>query len=165
MSDRIIAIGLGELNVSGDPETTLVAYGLGSCVGVAIYDPQVRTGGMAHVVLPERVGGSQDDCGVGARYADMAIDRLATELERAGGTRPRMVVKIAGGAQLLSLPLNGHRWDIGERNIVAVKRALSRNGLILAAYEVGGSYGRTMRFQVRDGRVTVSTVGHSEMIL
>jgi len=163
MADRIVAIGLGEFSISGDPETVLVAYGLGSCVGVTIYDPQARIGGMAHVVLPERIGDGRDDAG--AKYADVAVDRLVDELERAGGRRARMIAKMAGGAQLLSLPLNGHRWDIGERNIVAVRQAIDRNRLTIVAHEVGGNYGRTMRLQVRDGKVVVSTVGYGERIL
>lgn len=163
MSDRIVSIGLGEFSVSADPETTLVAYGLGSCVGLTLYDPALGAGGMAHVVLPERPTTSADDGG--AKYADTAVDRLLAELERVGGKRQRMIVKMTGGAQLLALPLNGHRWDIGERNIEAVKRSLARCGLVLGSFDVGGAHGRTMRFRIQDGRVSVSTIGRGEKIL
>ena len=163
MSDRIVSIGLGEFSVSVDPETTLVAYGLGSCIGLTLYDPEVGAGGMAHVVLPERPSNSADDGG--AKYADTAVDRLAAELERSGGKRGRMVVKMAGGAQLLALPLNGHHWDIGERNINAVRKSLARCGLVLAPHDVGGAHGRTLRLHIHDGRVVVSTIGRGEKIL
>ena len=163
MSDRIVSIGLGEFSVSVDPETTLVAYGLGSCIGLTLYDPEVGAGGMAHVVLPERPSNSADDGG--AKYADTGVDRLAAELERAGGKRRRMIVKMAGGAQLLALPLNGHRWDIGERNINAVRQSLARCGLVLATFDVGGAHGRTLRLRVHDGQVMVSTIGRGEKIL
>ncbi|MHB0885193.1 MAG: chemotaxis protein CheD [Bacillota bacterium] len=163
MSDRIVSIGLGEFSVSVDPETTLVAYGLGSCIGLTLYDPTAGAGGMAHVVLPERPSNSPDDGG--ARYADTAVDRLAAELERSGGKRGRMVVKMAGGAQLLTLPLNGRRWDIGERNINAMRKALTRCGLTLATYDVGGAYGRTVRLRIHDGRVAVSIIGRGEKFL
>ncbi|HEY3315507.1 MAG TPA: chemotaxis protein CheD [Bacillota bacterium] len=163
MPERIVAIGLGEFSISSDPDTVLVGYGLGSCIGVVMYDPEARTGGMAHVVLPEKLGNGGDDAG--AKCADSGVDRLLTELERAGCKRSRLVVKLAGGAQLLSLPLNGHHWDIGERNIVAVNEALRRSGLATVKADVGGGYGRTMRFSIGSGRVTVSTVGRGEQVL
>lgn len=163
MSDRIVSIGLGEFSVSGDPETVLVGYGLGSCVGLTLYDPELRVGGMAHVVLPERIGDGHDDAG--AKFADGAVDRLIAEMERLGCRRSRMVVKMAGGGRLLSLSLNGQKWDIGDRNVAALRVALQRNGLTVSRADVGGNYGRTMRFLIADGRVVVSTIGRGEQVL
>lgn len=163
MPERIVAIGLGEWSVSSDPETVLVGYGLGSCIGVSMYDPETRTGGMAHIVLPEKLSAATEDAG--AKFADSGIERLIGELERVGCKRSRLVVKLAGGAQLLSLPLNGHHWDIGERNVAAVKEALRRGGLTAIGADVGGVYGRTMRFSISDGGVVVSTVGRGEQVL
>ncbi|HZW30946.1 MAG TPA: chemotaxis protein CheD [Isosphaeraceae bacterium] len=144
----VIPIDLGVVRLSRDAEVELVAYSLGSCVAVCVWDPAGPLGGMAHVVLPT----GRDGGAASGRYADQAVPLLAGLLERAGGCPRRAVWKIAGGANVLraaTLP------PIGERNIAAVRAALRAQGLDIAAEDTGGSTGRTVRLRVRDGRVRI----------
>lgn len=155
-----VAVGLGELAIGSRPQELLVCYGLGSCIGIVAYDPVVRVGGMAHVVLPDSAlsrGPDKD-----AKFADKAVPALLGRLVAKGASMARLVVKIAGGAQMLNTSSLASRLDIGLRNAEAVKAALVKAGVRLAAEDTGGNFGRTMRFFIDAGRVHVSTIGRGE---
>lgn len=162
MNETKIGVGLGEMHWSRTPNTALVCYGLGSCVGIAAYDPLKKIGAMAHVVLPDssimRPGDSV------YKYADTCVPALLKELERLGAERQRLQIKIAGGAQVLTVA-GAARMDIGNKNIQAVKGALHREGLRLMAEETGGNYGRTFSLYIDSGKVTVKAVGKPEVEL
>lgn len=155
MKERI-AVGLGEVKVLRGPEGVLVAYGLGSCVGVILHDPEARVGGMAHVVLP---GGRDDENE--ARYADRAIPLLMERVQSRGGRVQRAWVKIAGGARMFSTST----LDIGTRNIEAVERAITAAGLRLVSRDVGGGRGRTVVYDPESGEAWVRTIGEVERAL
>lgn len=159
MSDHVLPVGLGELRVSRDPRDILVCYGLGSCVGICLYDPAARVGGMAHVVLPDSGSGRGTD--LPARFADTAVPRLVQAALAQGAVRSRLVTRIAGGAQVLKVGATA-RLDIGARNCEAVREGLRRLRIALVAADVGGHHGRTVQLFVADGRVLVSTVGRGE---
>lgn len=152
-----VAVGLGELKVAATPGTTLTCYGLGSCVGVAIYDPSSRVGGLAHVVLPSSSLAPGDD--PGARYADLAVPRLVEAVIAAGGRPDRFVCKVAGGAHILRVAAGVAGLDIGARNAEAVLAALEGTGLRPAAADLGGNAGRTMALHIPSCRVIVSSAG------
>lgn len=151
-----IAVGLGEVKVVRGPEALLVAYGLGSCVGVVVHDPVARVGGLAHVVLPSGPEGEY-----GARYADRAIPLLLRLLAESGGSPQRAWAKIAGGARMFDTI----RLDIGARNVEAVEAAVAAAGLRILARDVGGTRGRTVIYDPEDGRILVRVIGQSEEIL
>lgn len=157
---QTVAVGLGELAVSSAAGDLLVCYGLGSCVGIAAYDPVSRVGGLAHVVLPDSALAHGQD--KEAKFADTAVPALLTRLQAGGANPHRLVIKIAGGAQMLGSSPLASRLDIGLRNTEAVKAALTKAGLWVAAEDVGGNYGRTMRLYIGPGRVHVSTIGRGE---
>lgn len=152
---RRVSVGIGQLAVSRDPGEVLVAYGLGSCIGVTVYDSQVRVGGMVHVLLPDSEGKTPDPREPG-RYADAGIDLLVKRLAEMGAVPRRLLVKIAGGAAVLG-PANAEKFKIGERNAEAIRERLKRHGLTPAAADVGGVRGRTLEVYVGSGKTFVRT--------
>lgn len=163
MSVQATPVGLGEIKVSGSQHGLLVCYGLGSCIGIILYDPQTHVGGMAHVVLPDSaLGRGQDMAG---KFADTAVPRLVSEMLRLGAARSRLTARIAGGARMINVIGAGSRLDIGARNIEAVKAALETARVPLRGEDTGGSHGRTVQLFVGNGQLIVSTVGRGEIVL
>ncbi len=158
--DNLLSIGLGEMQISNDPNTIMVCYGLGSCIGISFYDPIVKVGALAHIVLPDSMlARNQNE---EAKFADSCIPLVTAKILQKGGAMSRLVVKIVGGAQVLQVAGLKNRFDIGSRNIEAVKEALKKANINLAAQEVGGNFGRTMQFYIGNGKVVIKTVGKGE---
>lgn len=153
-----IPVGLGELKQSSDATNALVAYGLGSCVGVAIWDSSARIAALAHIILPNSAAGSRPNDNP-LKYADRAVVAMVNELERAGGDRTNFVVRIAGGAQMLRSGGASEIFNIGLRNVEQVRQELARLGLRITSEDVLGHQGRTMSIYPADGRVTVQSAG------
>lgn len=145
-------------------EGVLVTVGLGSCVGIAIYDPENKIGGLAHILLPDSAQfKSRLNSFNPAKFADTAIPLLTEKMGKAGAKRLSLKAKIAGGGQLFAFQKAGS--SIGEKNVQAVKYLLNKYKIPIRGEDVGGSKGRTMRFYVNSGRVVITTVGGSEKIL
>jgi chemotaxis protein CheD len=154
--EAVIVVGLGEVQISRDPAAVLTCLGLGSCIGLSAYDPVSRVAGMAHIVLPASDGKNGP---LASRYADVAVPALLEELRKLGALSLRLVVKLAGGAQMSKSPGHQATFQIGERNYTAVQGVLSQHRIAVAKVDVGGNRGRTMRLYVESGRATVTTVG------
>lgn len=165
----VIVVSLSEVKVSGSEGDVLVAYSLGSCVGVALWDPGTRLGGMAHVVLPSGSARPGDDPGaetevdpaMPGKFGDTGVRYLASRLRDMGCDLRGLRAWVAGGAHVLK----GLMWpagDIGAANVKAVLEALKALSIPAPLTDVGGDYGRTMRLYTASGRVTVSSVGRSE---
>ena len=151
-----IVVGMGELQVSVDPHAVLTCLGLGSCIGFAAYDPIVKVAGMAHIVLPDSGGKTGV---VAGKFADTALPFLLEEMGKLGASKGRMLVKISGGAQMSLAAGSSGIFKTGERNLEATRIAVTKIGLRIAAANVGGHSGRTLRLYVESGRVTVTTAG------
>ena len=152
---RRVSVGIGQLAVSTDPKDVLIAYGLGSCIGISCYDPQAKVSGLAHILLPSSDGKRADEREP-ARFADTGIDLLVRRLIEAGAMPSRMVVKVAGGASVLG-PANAEKFKIGERNAEAIRERLKRHGLTPSATDLGGTEGRTMEVHPATGKTFVRT--------
>lgn len=139
---------------------TLITSGLGSCIGITLYDPVARVGGMCHVMLPDSSQARATENR--AKFADTAVPDMLAELERMGARRERLVVKFAGGAQMFSFGKTDDRFAIGRRNAEAVRAALKREGLRIHAEDTGGNHGRTMIFDVGSGKVCIRTIEGGE---
>jgi len=150
-----VPVGIGELVVSHDPAGILVAYGLGSCVGVTIFDSEGRIGGMAHVLLPWSEGREPGESEP-ARFADCAVDTLVQRFTDAGSVKRRLIVKIAGGGSVLGAA-NSEKFKIGQRNAEAIKERLRHHGLFLVSSQLGGVRGRTLELHIASGRTFVRT--------
>lgn len=157
---QVKSVGLGEWFVSSDPTVTIAAIGLGSCVGVVAYDPSSRVGGMIHIVLPDSAGNSDADSKT--KFADQGLPVLFDGMYRQGAKKEKLVVKIGGGAQMLASAGVSMSFNIGERNVDAVRKILKEMGLVISSENVGGVTGRTLRLYLNTGRITVRTVGSEE---
>jgi chemotaxis protein CheD len=157
-----LSVGLGEQVISRNPEDVLVAYGLGSCVGVAIVDPVNRVSGLLHAVLPRLTDGMEALGSNPSKFVESGIANLITALVEAGANKSRLVVRIAGGANMLIAAGLTKSFDIGTRNVEAAEATLARLKIPLAASEVGGHVGRTVHLYVADSRVTVRIAGGKE---
>ncbi len=167
MSNNTRSVSIGEIVVSDAPDDVLVAYGLGSCVAVCLYDPVAHVGGMLHALLPNDPSnsGSRGPHNNQAKFADEGIPMLFNAIQQAGARRSRLVVKLAGGANVLSAPgLNG-TLNIGQRNVQTAESILRRAGLHIRASATGGQIGRTVKLHVHDGQVTVRSIGQKEQPL
>jgi chemotaxis protein CheD len=156
---NMVSVGLGEVKISRDPMDVLTAFGLGSCLGIGMYDPVARVAGLLHAILPSMPNGSTEHA---ARYVDSGIRTLLNLILNAGGLQSRLIIRMAGGANMLVAPGFSSTLNIGSRNIEVAYATFNKLNLKLASQDVGGSIGRTVRFYVADGRMTIRTIGNQE---
>jgi chemotaxis protein CheD len=153
-SDRgdTVYVGVSEYVVASDGET-LIAYGIGSCVAIVLYDPESGVGGLAHAVLPDRDRGEGEATG---KFVDAAADALLREMAERGATIGRVEARLAGGSEMIDF--EELETDIGEENVAAARERLAAFDVPVVATDTGGDYGRTVEFDTSDGTVTVRTV-------
>jgi len=148
-----ITVRIATLKVVSDP-SVLVCRGLGSCVGVALWEKGSGIGGLAHILLPSDEFSLKKDNP--EKFADQAIDLMVHEMLKRGAIRSMIVAKIAGGARMFtSLVPQTDRVHVGERNVEAVKQKLKEVGINIIAEDTGGNRGRTMEFETKTGKVMV----------
>ena len=157
----VISVGMADFKTARSPDILLTA-GLGSCIGICIHDPLLKVGGMAHIMLPSASGSLG---GNPAKYADTALLLLLKEIAGLGANNSRLRAKIAGGAQMFSFPGKPPVLKIGERNAEAVAQELKKNGIPLLIADVGGSFGRTIHFDVGTGELRIRTINHGEKVV
>ncbi len=155
--DQTQMVGMAEMAITCSAGGMLMALGLGSCVGVCVYDYQKKIAGLAHVVLPASGG----QCGADGKYADTAIPALVKAMAAAGANERSLRFAIVGGAQLFVGASTGARLDIGPRNVEAVITQLKARNALLVAQDTGGNSGRTVTV-FGDGRVRLRTLGKTE---
>jgi len=155
MSDLTI-IGLSEYGIVAAPGV-LMTYGLGSCIGIAIYDPEKKIGSLAHTLLPSGPEGGLRTV-KSAKFTDLAIDIMVEELVKSGCAEGRLVAKLAGGASMFDALYKSFRGDIGQRNVDAAKVRLAEFGIPLLAEDTGGDYGRTVEFHTASGQMLIKTM-------
>lgn len=149
-------VGISDLQVSDDPCETLITYSLGSCIGVAIWDPKVRVAAMLHYMLPDSSISPDKVKTHPAMFADTGIPCLFRAAYELGATKKNLIVKIAGGSQVLD---DHGTFNIGKRNYVMLRKLFWKNGVLIDAEHIGGSISRTLRLQIDTGRVTVTSRG------
>lgn len=157
--DKEIKVGIADLKVAR-MEGLLITYALGSCVGVAMYDPVARLGGLLHIMLPSAERANVDNI---YKFADTGIQEMLRKMQVFGGMRSRYVCKIAGGAKMFEM--QGSLGNIGQRNIESVQNCLRREGIRLSRQDVGANYARTMSMDVETGIVKVRSYGRPEITL
>ncbi len=145
-------VDIADVQVTDDPRVTLVTYSLGSCIGVVIWDPQVRVGGMLHYMLPDSSISPDKARAHPAMFGDTGIPGLFRAAYALGASKKNLIVKVAGGSQLLD---DNGIFNIGKRNYVVLRKIFWKNGILIDREDVGGSISRTLRLGVDSGRVTV----------
>ena len=146
--DEMIKVGMADLKTCKSPEV-LTTLGLGSCVGVAIYDPVSKISGLLHCMLPDSTQFRNNSNT--AKYADSGIDELISQMVKLGANRARLVAKIAGGAQMFAMKTNNDTLRVGERNV--------------EAEDCGLNYGRTVEFYSETGEYVIKSVGKPRKVI
>jgi chemotaxis protein CheD len=153
---EIIKIGMADLGVA-KPPSRLRTTGLGSCVGVVLYDQVTKIAGMAHVMLPESSLAKGGESSIG-KYADTAIPYLIQQMQKEGASIRHMVAKLAGGAQMFAFLGANDMMRIGPRNVEACKIALQGAQIKIVAEDTGGNCGRTIELDSTNGILHIRTV-------
>ena len=156
-----IFVGVADMKISDDPEAILVTHSLGSCIGLTVYDPQAGVGGMLHYMLPESTTPERAKSKP-FMFADTGIPLLFKSCYKLGAAKGQMVVKAAGGSQVLDA---SEQFMIGKRNYAALRKILFRNNVLINAEHIGGSVSRTMRLSIATGEVSVKVSGQKYEIL
>lgn len=156
-SSSIIKVRMADLNVAKYPDI-LTTLGLGSCVGIALYDPIARVGGLAHIMLPDSTQ-IKNNSNI-AKFADTATVKLIEEMINIGAKKDRIVAKLAGGAQMFSFSQSSDLMRVGARNVSAAQAILEKMGIPIIASDTGENYGRTIELYTEDGRLVIKTIGH-----
>ena len=159
---QIIRVGMADLAVCKAPDgvTTL---GLGSCVGITLYDPVTKIGGLAHVMLPDSTA-IRNNQNI-AKFADTGIDELLKRVVAAGANRTRLQAKIAGGAKMFAVSGTSDMGRIGDRNAEAARAKLKELGIRLLVDETGLNFGRTIELYCETGELHIKAVGKPEKIV
>ncbi len=158
---RTQLVAMGQMAVSRDPGTALVTHALGSCIGLTAYDPESGIGGLVHCMLPL----SSIACDTAASHPCMFVDAGTTALLRAlkdaGVPKSRLVLRAAGGAELLG---DAAPFQIGQRNRTVLIRILEKNGMLLAGQDLGGRAARSMALHLADGNTIVRKDGRESIV-
>lgn len=161
-SELDIQVGIAEYKITKDPGR-LITLGLGSCVGVSLYDPGSKIGGLLHLMLPDSTQFS--NVTKPAKFADLGIPLLVQELQKKGSSGRLLQAKLVGGAQMFSGLDNSLVLNIGQRNVEKARSVLKALGIKILAEEVGGNKGRTMILDTADGKVTVRMLGNVQKVI
>lgn len=153
-------VGVADMKVSNNPADAVVTYSLGSCIGLVIYDPVVRAGGILHYMLPESGIDKEKAAKKPYMFADTGIPRLFKAAYALGAKKPRIKIFVAGGAEILDQ--NGF-FNIGKRNYLALKKMFFKNKVMIDKQEVGGNINRTVRIEIATGDIFMKTSGSKEV--
>ena len=153
----IIKVGMADLSIAKEPDV-LTTLGLGSCVGIALYDSSIKLGGLAHIMLPDSTQIKNNSNK--AKFADTAIELLLEQMVSKGARKNRIVAKIAGGAHMFDFKNMDDLMRIGTRNVTAVSQILKDISIPIIAQDTGDNYGRTIELHTLTGTLRVRTIGH-----
>lgn len=154
--DNIIKVGMADLNSVSHPGM-LTTLGLGSCVGIALYDPYTKVAGLAHIMLPSSLQ-AKNNTNI-AKFADTAVVKLVNDMRKLGARKECLVAKLAGGAQMFAFNQTSDLMRIGFRNTAASKEVLAELGIPVLSEDTGGTHGRTIELYTDDGRLLIKTIG------
>jgi len=148
-------VGVSDLKVSSNVNEIIITYALGSCLGIAMYDPIIKVGGLLHVMLPLSKADSKKAIAKPAMYIDTGLNLLLNKLYMMGVKKENLEISVAGGA---SMGKNGKEdfFKIGKRNFTVFRKLLWKNGFMIKNQDVGGRIARTMTLHLANGTVTIN---------
>lgn len=155
----LIRVGMADYKVGSAP-STIISYGLGSCIGISLYDPQTKVGGLLHIMLPDSTQARPTENP--AKFADTGLPLMLKDVLALGANRARLVAKIAGGAQMFSFQNATDIMRVGTRNAEAAKKILKDLNIKVIAEDTGGNYGRTVSIDLNTGVYKVKTIDKGE---
>ncbi len=152
-------VGMADVVIVKHPGK-MVSLGLGSCIGLVVYDDTAKVAAMAHIMLPEsRSSGGKEEPKPG-KFADTAVPTLIEMVIKAGGKKERLKAKMAGGSQMFNVPGSKSGFlAVGARNSEETERHLKHHGVRLIASDTGGNRGRSVEFSTDDWILVVKTLG------
>ena len=156
---ELVKVGMADAKVGSAP-ATLISYGLGSCIGISLYDPQTKVGGLLHIMLPDSTQSRANENR--AKFADTGIPDMLNEVLKLGASKSRLVAKIAGGAQMFAFANATDIMRVGQRNAQAAKEVLASLSIPIIGEDTGGSYGRTVSIDLSNGVYKVKTIDKGE---
>ncbi|MCX7678584.1 MAG: chemotaxis protein CheD [Spirochaetes bacterium] len=159
MNFDFINVGIADYAIAKAPN--ILRTVLGSCVGICLYDPQLKIAGLSHIMLPSK----NEKGGNDKKYADTAIELMLKEMESMGALRERIVAKIVGGATMFRISSNSLMSEIGKNNVLKVRDVLARLNIKIIAEDTGGNYGRTIDFYSESGILRIRSLGREEKVL
>ena len=155
-ANQVVKVGIAQMDIVKVPNTIRTS-GLGSCVGVILYDESKHIAGLIHIMLPDSTLGRLDLLNV-AKFADTGIDALIGRLEAEGVMKTSLKAKLAGGAQMFQFTSDKDTMRIGPRNVEAVKEQLKKHHIRITGEDTGGSSGRTIEFNPQTNKLNIRTV-------
>jgi chemotaxis protein CheD len=155
-------IGISDMLVSSTADDVLITYALGSCLGVTIYDPHARVGGLLHVMLPDS-GIDPAAASTPYKFVDTGVPLLFKSAYALGARKERIIAKVAGGAATGTGTGTDH-FQIGKRNFLKLRELFWRNGVLIAAQDVGGTTSRTMLLEIATGEVRLKMNGAERVL-
>lgn len=158
MMENMIKVGMADLKVCKSPDV-LTTLGLGSCIGVALYDPVSKVSGLLHCMLPDSTQ-IRNNSNL-AKFADTGIDELIRQMQSLGANKSRLVAKLAGGAQMFAMTSANDSLRVGERNAEAARKKLKELNIRILSEDCGLNYGRTVEFYSETGNYVIKSVGKS----
>lgn len=154
MSDLIV--GISDIKISNSTNDVIITYALGSCIGISVYDPVAKVGGLLHYMLPDSNLDEKKAKISPAMFADTGIPSLFKACYSLGADKRRMIVKVAGGASILD---DSNFFRIGQKNIMAMRKIFWKNNVMITAEDTGANHNRTVRLEVSTGKTLVRTSG------
>lgn len=152
---ELIKVGMADYKVGRAP-SVLISYGLGSCIGISLYDPQTKIGGLLHIMLPDSTKSRSSENR--SKFADTGIKDMLNELLKMGASKSRLVAKIAGGSQMFAFANASEIMRVGSRNAAASKEILSSLSIPVIGEDTGGNYGRTVQIDLSNGVYKIKTI-------
>ena len=159
---NMIKVGMADLKVAKAPDS-LITLGLGSCIGLTLYDPVTKIGGMVHYMLPDSTQ-LKNNTNI-AKFGDTGIRELYNQMIKRGAVPRRMVAKIAGGAKMFEVSGLSNVGHVGERNAQQAKKMLRELQVPLVAEDTGLNYGRTVTLDCETGEFFIKAVGKTNKII
>ena len=156
-----IIVGISDARVSNNPKDELLTYSLGSCIGVSLYDPETKVGGILHYQLPSANINPEKAEANPTMFADSGMEYLVEKIVALGASKKRLNIKIAGGAQVMD---DTKLFNIGKQNYTALRQFLWKNGMFIDAEDVGGKNARNLSLLIDDGSVRVKSQGRIKQL-
>ena len=157
--DQILEVGISDRKIASTP-AKLITRGLGSCLGITLYDPVKRIGGMAHAMLPDINNALANSNPL--RFVNYVIQNTVEELEKCGCSKTRIEAKLFGGAHMFGFISSESVLNVGDKNIEMAKAILAEIGIKISADETSGTFGRTITLDLETGKVLIRTVAWGE---
>lgn len=159
---EMIRVGMADYKICRAPQK-ISTLGLGSCLGVVLYDRTIKVCGLAHVMLPDSTQTAKNANRM--KFVDTCLADMYEELLQAGVQKSRMIAKVAGGAKMFSYNVDNMFLNIGQQNIMAVHSILTEWGIPIVSEDVGDKFGRTIEFDTVTGDLYIKAVGAGEWVI